>query len=51
MCMGQTQKKRFIDKGIYQKLSYGSDVPSEIYPLSSPIPKHLEVTYPPPTLL
>ena len=30
--MGHTQKKRFIDKEIYQKLSYGSDVPSETYP-------------------
>ena len=34
--MGHTQKKRFIDKEIYQKSTYGSDVPSETYP--SPFP-------------
>ena len=28
MSMGRTQKKRFMDKNIYQKLSYVSDVPS-----------------------
>ena len=32
MSMEHTRKKRFIDKEIYQKL-YGSDVPSEAYPL------------------
>ena len=47
--MGHTQKKRFIDKEIYRK-SYGSDVPSEIYPPPSPIPKPLEFTYPSPPL-
>ena len=29
--MEHTQKKWFIDNEIYQKSSYGSDVPSEIY--------------------
>ena len=42
--MGHTQKKQFIDKDIYQKSSYDSDVPSETYPPPSPIPKHLEFT-------
>ena len=32
MSVEHTQKKRFIDKEIYQKSSYGSDVPSETYP-------------------
>ena len=32
MSMEHTQKKRFIDKQIHQKSSYGSDIPSEIYP-------------------
>ena len=36
MSMGHKQKKRFIDKKIYQKSSYGSDVPSETYPLAAP---------------
>ena len=38
------KNKRFIDKEIYQKSSYGSDVPSETYPRLFPIPKHLEFT-------
>ena len=33
MSMGHRRKKRFIEKEIYQKSSYGSDVPSEAYPL------------------
>ena len=45
MSMENAQKKRFIDKEIYQKPSYGNDVPSEIY-LASPIPKHTEFTHP-----
>ena len=44
MSMEQTQKKRFIDKEIYRKSSYGSDFSSELYPPPSPIPKHLEFT-------
>ena len=43
--MGNAQKKRFIDKEIYQKSSYGNDVPSESY-LPSSIPKHAEFTHP-----
>ena len=39
-----TQKKRFTDKEIYQKSSYGSHVLSETYPPPSSIPKHLEFT-------
>ena len=35
--MEHTQKKRFIDKEIYQKSSCGSDVPSETY-IPSPLP-------------
>ena len=48
--MEHTQKKRFIDKEIYQKSSCGSDVPSETYipsplpPPPCPILKHLEFT-------
>ena len=38
-----TQKKWFIDKEIYQKSSYGGNVPSETY-FPSPIPKYLEST-------
>ena len=45
MSMGNDQKKRFIDKEIYQKSSYGNEVPSETY-LASPIPKHTEFTHP-----
>ena len=45
MSMGNAQKERFIDKEIYQKSSYGNDVPSESY-LSSSIPKHAEFTHP-----
>ena len=45
MSMGNAQKKRFIDKEIYQKSSYGNDVPSESY-LPSSIPKHAEFTHP-----
>ena len=41
MSMEHTRKKRFIDKEIYQKL-YGSDVPSEAYPL--PV-LHLETVF------
>ena len=48
MSKGHTQRKRFTDKEIYQKLSYGSDVPSKAYHLPSPIAKRLEFTYPPP---
>ena len=44
--MGNTQKKQFIDKEIYQK-SYGSNVPNETYPPSSIILKYLEFTQPP----
>ena len=33
MSMGHRRKKRFIEKEIYQKSSYGSDVPSETYSL------------------
>ena len=44
MSMGRTQKKRFINKEIYQKSTYGSDVPSETYPSPFPISKHLEFT-------
>ena len=33
MSMGHRRKKRFIEKEIYQKSSYGSNVPSETYPL------------------
>ena len=54
MSMEHTQKKRIIDKEIYRKSLYGSDVPSEIYPPPSPIPKPLEFTNhppPPPTSL
>lgn len=43
MSMGHTQDQWFIDKEIYQKSSYGGDVPSETYP-PSPIPKYLEFT-------
>ena len=43
--MGNAQKKRFIDKEIYQKSSYGNDVRSESY-LPSSIPKHAEFTHP-----
>ena len=32
MSVGHAQKKWFIDMEIYQKSSYGSDVPSETYP-------------------
>ena len=44
MSMEHTQKKRIIDKEIYRKSLYGSDVLSEIYPPPSPIPKPLEFT-------
>ena len=44
MSMGRTQKKWFTDKEIYQKSSYGSDVPRETYPPPLPIEKHLEFT-------
>ena len=36
MSMGHTQKKRLIDKEIYQKPSYGRDVLSETYPPPPP---------------
>ena len=42
--MEHKKKKQFIDKEIYQKSSYGSDVPSKRYPPPSSIPKHLEFT-------
>ena len=29
---GTHRKKRFVDKEVYQKSSYGSDVPRETYP-------------------
>ena len=45
MSMGNAQKKRFIDKEIYQKSQYGNDVPSETY-VPFPIPKHAEFTHP-----
>ena len=32
MSMGRKQKKRFFDKEIYQKTSYGNMVSSETYP-------------------
>ena len=32
MSVGHAQKKWFTDMEIYQKSSYGSDVPSETYP-------------------
>ena len=44
MNMRNAQEKRFIDKEIYQKSSYGNDVLSETY-LPSPIPKHAEFTH------
>ena len=44
MSKEHTQRKRFTDKEIYQKLSYGSDVPSKAYHLLSPIAKCLEFT-------
>ena len=31
MSMGNAQKKRFIDKEIYQKSSYDNDAPSGTY--------------------
>ena len=45
-----TQKKRFIDKEIYQKWSYGSDIPSEKYPppLSHPKTSRIYLTPLPP---
>ena len=48
--MGHTQKKRFIDKEIYQKSSYGSDVPSETYLLPLPQPETSRIYLPPPPL-
>ena len=38
MSMGPSKKKRFINKKIYHKSSFGSYVPSETYPPPSPIP-------------
>ena len=45
-----TQKKQFIDKEIYQKLSYCSDVLGETYPPPSPLPNNLPLLppFPPP---
>ena len=45
MNMRNAQEKRFIDKKIYQKSTYGNDVLSETC-LPSPIPKHAEITHP-----
>ena len=45
MSIGHTQKKRFFDKEIYQKSSYGNDVPSETYPPHPPS-RNIEFTYP-----
>ena len=38
------RKSKFIDKQIYSKSFYGSDILSETYPPLSAIPKHLEFT-------
>ena len=49
--MGYTQKKRFTDKEIYQKSSYGSDVPIETYPPPLPHPETSRIDLTPPTSL
>ena len=51
MSMRHTQKKRFTDKELYQKSSYGSDVPSWTYPLTFPHPETSIVYLPTPLSL
>ena len=44
MAWDTQRKSKFIDKQIFSKSFYGSDILSETYPPLSPIPKHLEFT-------